>query len=198
MSLTWEKIRIRLVLFLKDSRYLKMREIFLFILLTILIHFAWRFWMHKLNYFPVLGWMNAAVSFTIEQLFYQTGWILQHIFQIPCLLARPVIWFANTWGVSVNEGCSGFKQMAQFILLMIFFPGSWKRKAWFIPLGIIILYITNLLRITTLGLALNYDPRHIHFLHDYVLRSLFYIVIFILWLAWVNKLNGRRNQEGAV
>ena len=180
--------------FLTGPEYKKIREIFLFMLITVMIHFAWRFWERQISYFPIQDWMISAVEFTKRTLFIQTAWMLDHLVHIHYRAEQPVLWFDNTWGLSVNDGCTGFKQIAQFMLLILFFPGSWKNKIWFIPLGMFIVYLTNLFRLLSISLVLNYMPKHSLFIHDNVLRSLFYVVIFVLWLLWVNKFAGKKKE----
>ena len=190
-----KKIRDVIHSVLAKPEYQKVRYIFLFLLITFMIHFAWRFWERQIFYFPIGDWMTSAAQHTTVILFHQTSWILDHIFHIHFRSDQPVIWFDNTWGLSVNESCSGFKQIAQFMLLILFFPGSWKNKTWFIPAGMIVIYLTNLFRLTTVSLVLNYHPNYAHVTHNYVLRSLFYVVIFILWLLWINKFGGKKEAE---
>jgi exosortase/archaeosortase family protein len=180
--------------FLTDPQYVKVRAIFLFIFITVVIHFAWRFWANRMHYFPVLEGMNSAVQFTTRILVSQTQWVLDHL-HVHYRLQYPVFWFDAAWGLSINEGCSGFKQIAQFMLLILFFPGSWRNKIWFIPAGMILVYLTNLFRIVVLALALNFHLANVHAVHDYLLRSLFYVVIFLLWLLWINRLAGIKTSR---
>jgi exosortase/archaeosortase family protein len=177
---------------LTGPEYQKIRYIFLFLIITLMIHFFWRFWERQIFYFPIGNWMTSAVRYTTVALFHQNSWIVDHIFHIHFRSEQPVIWFDNTWGIGVYAGCSGFKQIAQFMLLILFFPGSWTNKTWFIPAGMLVVYLTNIFRLVVVSLLLNYHPSYAHFAHDYILRSLFYVVIFILWLLWINKFGGKK------
>jgi len=72
------------------------------------------------------------------------------------------------------------------------FPGPWKKKLWFIPLGIAIIHLTNVLRIVGLAIVMNNWPWHFNFSHDLIFRPIFYVVIFALWLIWVERVHSRR------
>ena len=89
--------------------------------------------------------------------------------------------------VGVNYGCSGFKQFLQWIVLMSFFPGPWKQKAWFIPVGLVIIHFVNVFRISSLSVILLYYPEHWDFTHDWILRPFFYVVMFGMWVIWVER-----------
>ena len=38
-------------------------------------------------------------------------------------------------------------------------------------------------------------PDHWHFTHDWILRPFFYVVIFLLWVWWVEKFGGVGSPE---
>jgi hypothetical protein len=40
-----------------------------------------------------------------------------------------------------------------------------------------------------LSLVSIYKPEYWHFAHDTVLRGMFYVVILVLWIIWVEKIN---------
>ena len=173
---------------ISGNRYFRaVEDILLFLVITLAVHFGWRYWAYGLHYAPVAREIIAASQFTVHQLVIQTSWILDHLFGVGLTRDGNILWFDNSYGLSINDSYSGFKQIAQFVLLMLLFPGPWKHKAWFIPAGMIILYLTNLFRLLMLGLTLNYIPQHHHLIHGYLLRALFYVVIFLLWVYWVSR-----------
>ena len=94
--------------------------------------------------------------------------------------------------MAVDGSCSGLKQMLQFALLILPLPGPWRHKAWFIPAGILMVHLTNVLRVSGLCWVMLKDPSLFDFFHDYVFRGLFYIVIFAMWLAWTEWLRPGR------
>jgi len=95
----------------------------------------------------------------------------------------------NNVRLLLSDSASGLKQMIQFAVLILFFPGPWKHKAWFIPLGVIIIHITNVFRILCLVVIAKHWPQQINYAHENWLRFMFYAVIFGLWLVWVEKIS---------
>ena len=180
-------------IFFTDPRWEKVRGVFWFCLITVLIHVSWRFWAHNLHYFPVYKWMMIATGFFIDQLYNQSTWAIQNILGMKIFLyAKHTFYCDNGQGLMINEGCSGIKQIMQFGILMLIFPGPWKHKAWFIPLGMIIVHLTNILRIIILTVVIKNWPANIQDVHDSWMRIMFYVVIFALWLLWVEKIAARK------
>ena len=69
---------------------------------------------------------------------------------------------------------------------MLVYPGSWKKKLWFIPFGIITIHLINVLRIIGLALTVFYfpDPELLDFNHTYTFTVLVYGYVFYLWFLW--------------
>src|SRR5687767_5418842 len=57
--------------------------------------------------------------------------------------------------VWIGTACNSLTLFAFFTLFVIAFPGNWKHKLWFIPLGVLVIYLSNLLRVIALVL-INY------------------------------------------
>jgi exosortase/archaeosortase family protein len=54
------------------------------------------------------------------------------------------------------------------------------------------MYLFNIIRIVTLSFAMLYWPEHWDFIHMWLLRPVYYLIIFILWVAWVEKFGGMK------
>jgi exosortase/archaeosortase family protein len=79
---------------------------------------------------------------------------------------------------------------------MILFPGSWKKKLWYIPLGILVLHIVNIFRIVILSVVVVNWPRNWDFIHESIMRPFFYVVIFAMWVLWVERIRGEKKDGG--
>lgn len=90
--------------------------------------------------------------------------------------------------VLLIEGCNAISVMILFIAFVIAFKGTIQKYLWFIPLGITILYIANLLRIYLIGMIVLYFPNYIEWAHDYVFPGIIYGTTFLLWVVWVKFL----------
>lgn len=92
-------------------------------------------------------------------------------------------------GVNVIWGCTGVKQIYIFFLVILFSKGIWwKRLSFFVP-GALLLLLFNIVRIGTIVWCLGVYPQSFGFLHDSLFKYLFYGLIFMLWLAWEEKLS---------
>lgn len=93
---------------------------------------------------------------------------------------------AGVPGVKIINGCNGLTTIGLFIGFVIAFPGSWKHRAWFIPAGILAIYMANVFRvIVMLGLQL-YWPAAFDPMHSFGMTTFFYVVVFGLWMAWAH------------
>ncbi len=182
--------------FLQKYGLLPLKGVALFMLITIAIHYSFRAWV-RVGYVPMGNTMEVAANFMIDKVFYQSLWFNQHILGYDITPVDYTMYFAQKGYIHINEGCSGLKQFLQVGLLFLLFPGPWKKKLWFIPLGVFIMHLTNLFRIIGLSVVLLNWPDHWKFSHDYLFRPFFYVVIFSLWVWWVEKLSHKEPHTEA-
>ncbi|MCC6684896.1 MAG: exosortase family protein XrtF [Bacteroidia bacterium] len=89
--------------------------------------------------------------------------------------------------VGVGRPCNGLELFALFAGFVLAFPGNWKHKLWYIPAGVLVIHILNVMRVASLTLIqLNY-PQYLQFNHKYTFTVLVYALTFGLWMIWVNK-----------
>lgn len=93
-------------------------------------------------------------------------------------------------GVEVGAPCDGVVLFALFGIFIASFPGKWKRKLWYIPLGIAVLHAANVFRIICLLLIQLYVPEALEFNHDYTFTVFVYSIIFLLWYLWGMHFSG--------
>ena len=96
----------------------------------------------------------------------------------------------NYRGIWVGDECNGFKLFSIFAIFILAFPGNWKKKLWFIPLGLLIVHIANVIRVGGLVLINNYYPRFLDFNHLYTFTIFVYGIIFLLWYWYAKKIAG--------
>ncbi len=99
--------------------------------------------------------------------------------------------------LSIYEGCNGINVFIVFAAFVIAFGGHLKKYFWFIPIGIVVLHASNLLRIVLLyWTAIDYY-RYFYYVHKYIFTAAIYAVVFVLWMVWANKLNERKKDAPA-
>jgi exosortase/archaeosortase family protein len=163
--------------------YIAFKDVTLFIIITLSFHFLFRAIAPSLDKIHV--WQQATFFFQ-KLLFNNSTWFIKHIMGLEFLKdGFKMTFLANNGYISINQSCSGLKIFFQFIVLMVLFPGPWKHKLWYIPAGLVVIHITNIFRIVGLAQVTISFPQYWHFSHDYFFRPLFYVVIFTMWVIWV-------------
>lgn len=89
--------------------------------------------------------------------------------------------------VFLDRGCMGRNVMLGFAGLIAVFPGMWKQKLWFIPLGLAILVFANVLRISGLAITAYCCPEYSDINHYFVFKIVAWAIIFLMWMWWFNK-----------
>jgi exosortase/archaeosortase family protein len=172
---------------LDKYRLRSLKDVIFFMLITIVIHFSWRGWAYDTHYWPIGQWVKDAQNFLAGIVYMQSSWFNEHILGLEFTTADKTMYFVNNGYVAVNRSCSGLKLFTQWTLLMMLYPGPWKKKLWYIPMGILIVHLTNLFRIIGLSVIVIHWPRYWDFSHDYLFRPFFYVVIFTMWVIWVER-----------
>lgn len=98
-------------------------------------------------------------------------------------------------GVWIGGPCNGITIMFLFAIFVIAYPGNLKNKFWYVPLGVIIVHLTNITRIIGLALIAHYYPQYLNFNHTYTFTFVAYSIVFILWMLWVNKFSKENSIE---
>ncbi|MDR3705010.1 MAG: exosortase/archaeosortase family protein [Paludibacteraceae bacterium] len=97
--------------------------------------------------------------------------------------------FLNENHITIVWGCTAIKQSFIFFCIMACTPGPWKHKLWYVPLGVFIAYLFNLIRIIAIAMVVEQHPEYFKFLHEQVFKYVFYGVIFLVWVVWEEKIN---------
>lgn len=186
-------------LFLKKNNFQFLVDILLFAVIIYFFHWLW--WSGGLKHFlEKFAFFSETEEFLAHQVFLTSAWVIEHLFHYSIRTADNTLFFANNGYVAVEGSCSGLKQFYQWTVLMILFPGPWKKKLWYIPFGILIIHLYNILRIIILSFVTVHIPQQWDFIHSWILRPVFYVVIFALWVVWVEWIRpaGNRNERQQV
>jgi len=100
--------------------------------------------------------------------------------------------------LSVFEGCNGINVIIVFIAFLFAFGGPPRSLSFFLPTGVLIIHIFNLMRLMLLFyLALN-NSRQFYYYHKYFFTATLYGVVFALWVIWVIRFNEKRSTKATV
>lgn len=90
--------------------------------------------------------------------------------------------------VYIAPYCDGMVLYALFSGFVIAFPTPSPHKLWFIPLGVVLIYSINVLRIVAMCINYLYFPQSFDFNHHYTFAFIVYGVIGMLWVWWATRL----------
>lgn len=99
--------------------------------------------------------------------------------------------------VWIGTPCNALTLFAFFTFFILAFPGNRKQKLWFVPLGILIIHLANVLRVVGLVLISFYQAEYLDFNHTYTFTVLVYGIIFALWMWWVNFSLKKLKENGS-
>jgi len=174
------------------------RYVLVFFVLLLSFHFFYGWWAAAWQFYPFKTEVDNLFVFSSRILFNQSVWILQHVFTLDFTTEGQTIWVALDDGrngyVEVSPGCTSLKQWLHWLFIMILFPGPWKHKLWYIPAGLIVIHFVNIIRIVGLSLTLKPWATHFDFFHDYIFKTFFYFMIFVMWALWVEIFLERKKQ----
>jgi exosortase/archaeosortase family protein len=91
---------------------------------------------------------------------------------------------AQTSGVHIMKGCNGLATIGAFIGFIVAYPGKSKRRLWFIPVGIAIIFLANVVRVSVLAGSQAYWPAAFSWLHGMPTGAPFHLTVFGLWVLW--------------
>lgn len=99
-------------------------------------------------------------------------------------VSENVIGLTGMAGIIIITPCNGMEAMGLFLGFVHAFPGQrWKR--WFFSMaGLIVIYMTNIVRIIVLVLTQRYWSTVFDFTHHYSTTAIFYVIVFMLWVIW--------------
>ena len=103
--------------------------------------------------------------------------------------------FSNSYSLRVLPGCSGLIQMFRIFFVLLFFPGSWASKLWYIPLSLVLVLIAAMVHLFILSYVLIYFPQQYDLAHDYITKIIFYGMYFLIWIYWLEKFVLKKEKD---
>jgi exosortase/archaeosortase family protein len=138
----------------------------------------------------------------------QNGWITQHFsilylkvshFFLALFGTDVTVSFVDRkmWVTGSNNAveivydCLGVNLFFVFLIFIIAYPGSNKVRLWFIPMGIVVIFLLNAMRMAILTRVVANNPEMMNFLHNFVFQGFIYISIFAMWF-WFTKTTDKK------
>lgn len=162
---------------------------FIFLLKTVAVYAAWKAFTYTMEHVPVLipywdafrDWCGAGLAkiteFIVCDILGYEGHAFGRNFAIE-----------GTNGIAIKNSCIGVSAMVIFGGLIAVYPGKWKNKLWYIPLGMLLVQASNLFRLVGLAIMKKHsNEAFVQFNHGYTYVIITYSFIFILVAYWMNK-----------
>jgi exosortase family protein XrtF len=157
-------------------------------------YFVYEFYLHSHTSFDkvVIDTLVRWAETTLQLIGYQTT-----DYSSADVLFREHIGIAGSNGVTIGAPCDGVILYALFIVFVLAFPGPFKHKLWYIPIGALSVFYLNVLRIVALAIIMSVNEEWLAFNHDYTFTIIVYAYVFALWMIWVQRFSPFAKKNGA-
>ncbi|MGI4864042.1 MAG: exosortase X [Janthinobacterium lividum] len=98
--------------------------------------------------------------------------------------------------VRVGPQCDGLVLYALLAGFVLAYPGPPRRRLWFVPMGIVALWLLNIVRIIALSLNFQYSPETFDFDHHYAFNAVAYAALGGFWLLWTRQTSAAAPATG--
>ncbi|MBX2931651.1 MAG: archaeosortase/exosortase family protein [Chitinophagaceae bacterium] len=97
--------------------------------------------------------------------------------------------------VGISDSCNGLSLFILYIGFLICFPSKIKLKVLFFFLGIITIFVVNIIRTSMLCIIHEKYPNFLDFAHHYLFNIVVYSTIFLLWVIFSKKSSSIKTNE---
>jgi len=121
--------------------------------------------------------------------------VLENIMNYDVVTNYNSIAIVGSYGIVIGNNCVGFGLTYAFAALIISYPGPWKLKLAFIPVGAAFIAIINIIRtvvLTKTALTSGIFERIEN--HD-LFNNIIYVIIFLLWMIWVRIIRKKTREK---
>jgi exosortase family protein XrtF len=152
-----------------------------FIIIYLVLLFAYQFYLNS-------GKDSGLDSFS--RIIANQVVVLQNAIGYPTELYDDVkneqVWFYvnQRYETRMVEGCNAVSVIILFVSFVFAFYKGMKTFA-FVGIGLVILYIMNLLRIIGLNIVMADYKEYGKMFHDFIFPAIIYGTVVVLWLIWI-------------
>lgn len=99
-----------------------------------------------------------------------------------------VIYHNDVRILNIANACNGLELLVLYVGFIVCMPSSFKRKLFYIVIGVILIDIVNILRCVGLIHLREYFHAYFDFAHHYVFKVMVYSSTFVLWIVFTRKI----------
>ncbi len=94
--------------------------------------------------------------------------------------------------INITEGCNAIAIVITLLSFCLAYKSNWKNYLLFLPIAIVFVFITNLLRIYWLVYIKINHVHFFHFFHVYIFPAILYASTFGLLVLWVKIFSNKK------
>ena len=152
---------------------------FLFLIVAFFFVLTWGPIVDRVDVGAGLAKMAAWLSFGLL-------WLLGFLFGYDVAIDGTVM-ISGDFRVDVAPACSGAVATSIYVSAVLAYPAAWAAKLKGSLLGVLTIFLVNVLRVAALFLIGLYFEEIFHETHVYVAQSVLVCFAVALWLYWVIK-----------
>ena len=103
------------------------------------------------------------------------------------MVVSKILKYQYQHGVWIGEPCNGIKIFGVFSIFILCLGSRWIYKLLFIPVGIFILHLLNVMRVASLTYIAAVNPSILDFNHNITFQIIIYSAMLLLWLFFIRK-----------
>ena len=167
------------------------KDIIIFIITLFVANYFWKFTVFGDEAGEMVTWfgldITAPFAFLSDHILRMVYWLVSLV-RDTVHAAGDTLYFDSGAGTRIVRGCTGLKQAFIWFWLIFTVRGAWGHKLWYIPLGWLVCYAFNILRIAAIALLIEHHPDWFYIIHEWIFKYLFYLILFGLWVLFVEKI----------
>lgn len=171
------------------SAYRKINPFIRFALNGVILYLIWQIFYTVFRDLDFINFFYEEATYLLTTIQLRFTKILLEIFGYHIEIYGKLIKAIGGTSIHLDRGCLGRNPQGLFIGFLLAYPGSFKNKLWYIPLGLIVITILNIFRIIALFITNDYYPEYLDLNHHYIFKIVVYFFIFLMWLIWIQKVS---------
>ncbi|MCQ2310681.1 MAG: exosortase/archaeosortase family protein [Paludibacteraceae bacterium] len=168
------------------------QDILVFVVALLVANCFWKYTVHgdEAGYGDVTWFGLVLTPFfdMVAQQVAQTVYALVAVVRDTVHLQGTHLFFDSGNGSHIVWSCTPIKQSFIWLCLILAARGPWVHKIWYIPAGWVVIYGINIVRIAAISLIIEHHPELFEVMHTYVFKYVFYGLMFLMWLLWIECL----------
>ena len=178
------------------QKYQLLSPLYKFIFNSFLLIAVWAIFFQSFRHLSFIHNFYEDITYLLTKIYLNVSKIVLEVFGYTVVVTGKVMKIKDSAGIYLDRGCLGRNLMGLFVGFLLAFPGNIKSKFWYIPLGLIFIFILNVSRITGLVLVTSKIPDTTidhHAIYNYTVYGL----IFLMWYYWITRYSVVRNSKPA-